>query len=69
MEYGSVRKMENVVEAVAVWVKNVVGERLTNKNSVPLKITLSAFSLSKSNLEMLGQSFFIREGAVECWQA
>ena len=31
MEYSSVRKMENVVEAVAVGIKNVVGERFTNK--------------------------------------
>ena len=62
------RKMEHIMESVAVRVADVVRERFTDEYIIPLQITLPAFSLRNFDLEVPGKLFLIREFVVESWQ-
>ena len=62
------RKMEHIMEPIVVWLENIVSERITDKDAIPLQITLPAFSLCDFHLKVLRKTFLVRKGAIECWQ-
>ena len=60
-------KMKHIMESVSIRVENIIRERIADEYTIPLQITLSAFSLRDFDLEIPRESFLIREFVVERW--
>ena len=68
MEDCGMGEMKDIVETVSIRIGNVVAQRVTDKDAVPLQVAFAALSLHDSDLEMRRQSFFLRESFIERWQ-
>lgn len=68
MEDCGMGEMKDIVETVSIRIGNVVAQRVTDKDAVPLQVAFAALSLHDSDLEMRRQSFFFRESFIERWQ-
>lgn len=49
MKNGRVCEMEYIMKPITVWIADVVGERITNENPIPLQITLATRPLINAN--------------------
>ena len=68
MKNGCIGEMKHIVKSIAIWVADIVRQRVTDKYSFPLKMALSTAALFKFDLEVQGKPLFVREVTVERWQ-
>lgn len=65
MQYRRIREMKDVVKPVTIAVCDVIGQRISDEDAVPLKVALAAAALVDPNPEFSRQLLFASEILVE----
>src|SRR3989442_11986780 len=68
MQNRCVCKMKDIVKSIPIRIANVIGQRIADKDAVPLHITASAAALINRNLKMTGKLLFFRKLMIKVWQ-